>query len=308
MTAPTSSIESKSKSRRALLAGALGGLGAWAASAVGRASPVRAENEYIQVGGEYTTATSQTRIRNETNTEDVFRAESSTSGTALGGTSNSGIAVFGWSTSYYGVFGHSASHVAVHGQTNTGVGVNGFSGYGKGVYGSSSAGLGVGGFTTATNQPAVMAEAHGNSTGVLGYSGTKPTPAAKAKTGVYGHATQDIGSRGVWGRSNAGQGVRGQATSGVGLFGTATNGFALRTAGRTKLSTSGVATIAAGSTSKTVTPGVDVTSGSFVLLTPKANIGSRALWFTTNASANTFTIRLSSSRSSGTKVAWLLLG
>jgi hypothetical protein len=33
---------SKSASRRALLAGALGGLGAWAASAIGRAAPVEA--------------------------------------------------------------------------------------------------------------------------------------------------------------------------------------------------------------------------------------------------------------------------
>jgi hypothetical protein len=47
---------------------------------------------------------------------------------------------------------------------------------------------------------------------------------------------------------------------------------------------------------------------SFVLLTPMANIGSRALWFTTSTSADSITIRLSSSRSSSTKIAWLLLG
>jgi len=71
---------------------------------------------------------------------------------------------------------------------------------------------------------------------------------------------------------------------------------------------SGVATIPAGSTGVTVSPNVNVTSGSFVLLTPKANIGSRGLWFTTNASADTFRIHMSSTRSANTKVAWLLLG
>jgi hypothetical protein len=69
-----------------------------------------------------------------------------------------------------------------------------------------------------------------------------------------------------------------------------------------------VATITAGRTTKLVTPGVDVTAESFVLLTPKANIGSRALWFTIDATNNQFTIRMRSARSSGTKVAWLLLG
>ena len=75
-----------------------------------------------------------------------------------------------------------------------------------------------------------------------------------------------------------------------------------------KFATSGVATITAGSTSKVVTPGVNVTSASFVLLTPKANLGGRSLWFTTNATQDKFTIRLSSSRGTATKVAWLLLG
>ncbi len=69
-----------------------------------------------------------------------------------------------------------------------------------------------------------------------------------------------------------------------------------------------MATIPAGSTGKTVNPGVNVTNGSFVLLTPKVDVGSRALWFTTNPSGDTFRIRMSSARSSGTKVAWLLLG
>jgi hypothetical protein len=106
-------------------------------------------------------------------------------------------------------------------------------------------------------------------------------------------------------------GVQGlcSSPSGAGVYGVNYGGgLALKTAGRAKFSTSGMATITAGSTSKTISPGVNVTASSFVLLTPKTNIGSRALWFTTDASGNKFSIHMSSSRSSGTNVAWLLLG
>ena len=101
----------------------------------------------------------------------------------------------------------------------------------------------------------------------------------------------------------------GHASSGVGLYGTTTTGYALRTSGRIRADkVSGVATIEAGNVNITVTPGVDVTASSFVLLTPKANLGGRDLWFTTDATSNRFTIRISSARTSSTPVAWLLVG
>ena len=203
MDLSVSTTAAQTKSRRALLVGALGGLGAWAASAVGRASPVRADGETVVVGGLYFNAISETRIQNNTN-----------NATALAGVNNQG---------------------------------------GKGVQGFSSTGAGV------------------------------------------------SGGGGL-------RGVEGFSSSGVGLYGSASQGLALQTQGRVRFSTSGVATIPAGSTGKTVNPGVNVTNGSFVLLTPKVDVGSRALWFTTNPSGDTFRIRMSSARSSGTKVAWLLLG
>jgi len=258
----------RSPSRRALLGGVLGGLGAWMASAIGRASPVLAEGETIVVGGEYATATSVTRLQNVSNSATVFMAQST----------NGGVAIWGESPNSYGV----------NGVSTTGVGL-------RGISTSNSA---VVAFSEATLEAAVLAESGGNSTGLLGYSGSA-TPVAVARTGVYGVADQDATSRGVWGFS----------PSGVGLYGTSDTGFALRTSGRLKVDrVSGVATVRAGRTSVTVNPGVDVTSGSLVLLSPMANIGTRALWFTTNTTGNTFAIRMSSSRSSGTKVAWLLLG
>jgi hypothetical protein len=251
---------------------------------------VRADGENIAVGGEYTTAQSVTRIRNETNNNTVFRAESSGSG--------------------YGVVATSSSLYGVYGISNGSVGVRGLSSLSVGVWGDSASGWGVYGTSAASGRPAIFARSYVNGTGVLGYSGGgEAIPEGQEKTGIYGRAIQDSGSRGVWGRANAGRGVFGEATSGIGVFASSSTGYALRTTGRLKADkVSGVATIVAGSTSRTVTPGVNVTSGSFVLLTPKVSLAGRDLWFTTDAANNKFTIRMSAKRSSGTKVAWLLLG
>ena len=225
MTAPLSSIQSATRSRRALLAGALGGLGAVAATAVGRVSPVRAANgDAVTVGNSFT------------------------------GTSNTTITTSGNSA-------------------------------------------------WAGNSSAVGADAvFGNATALTGPSwGVRGMSASAAGSGVVGQATSGTGTTfGVQGISisPAGNGVLASNVAGV----------ALRTTGRLKFSTSGVATISGGATSRTITPGVDINPSSFVLLTPKANIGSRALWFTTDGPNERFTIHMTPSRGVPTKVAWLLVG
>src|SRR4029453_8307575 len=136
-------------------------------------------------------------------------------------------------------------------------------------------------------------------------------PVFHAQTGGAGTALAGFSTNGygVLGYGENAYGVAGSTTVGVGVNGSAyPTGVALQAQGRIKFTTSGVATIPAGATSKTISPGVNVTLGSFVLLTPKANLGSRALWFTTNATANTFRINKSSTRSRGTRIAWLLVG
>lgn len=227
--------------------------------------------------------------------------------------STSARAVDARSESGWGVYGRSDTSHGVHGsgQGSVGVGVYGESSAGQGVHGTSTSGIGAGGVSRAVDRPAVFGHSQGDSTGMLAFSaGLGSTlPAAKPKTGLYAEATQDGTSRGVWGRSNRGQGVRGQATGGVGVYATATTGFALRTSGRLKVDkVSGVASIPAGATSVTVSPGVDVTDSSFVLLTPMVNLGGRDLWVSLDPSADTVTIRISTQRGSVTKVAWLLLG
>jgi hypothetical protein len=168
-----------------------------------------------------------------------------------------------------------------------------------------------------------------SSTGVLGVSGNVVV-AAKPKTGVYGQATQDSTSRGVWGSSPAGYGVYGESSSGravqgvattgigvraaasggVGLLASATTGYALRTDGRVKLDKSaGLATIASGTASIAVTPGIDLTATSGVIATLNGSAGGStavkrvAIDTTTNA----FTIYLTANTIANVKVAWLVI-
>jgi hypothetical protein len=187
MTA-TPQPESKSSSRRAMLAGALGGLGALAASAIGRASLVRAGVDGdVVLGGDNTTST-QTSITITGSGDGIF------------------------------VSGAASGFVSVTGQSTAGNGVHGQSSSGTGVQGQSSSGRGVWGYSLASDQPGSLGVSFGNSTGVLGYSGANPLPAARAKTGVYGYAPQDTASRGVTGESPAGIGVYGKSSTGYGVY------------------------------------------------------------------------------------------
>jgi hypothetical protein len=308
----------KSSSRRALLVGALGGIGAVAAGAMNKVSPVRAQGEAMVVGGTYNDATTATILGNQSNVATVFLGQSTAGGVGVYGYSNtnfgvrgesvSGAGVRGVSTSSIGVYGDSTTSVGVHGGSVSAAGVQGVSNSSIGVYGYSSNNVGVRGYNNAADQPAVVAWSGAGSTGLIGTSGGT-VPPAKPNTGVYGYASQDNTSRGVIGESPAGQGVRGETDTGVALHGSANNGYALRTSGRLKADkVSGVKTINAGLTSVTLNPGVKIRSSSFVLLTPRVKLGGRDLWYTTNSSAGTITIHLSATRTSATKIAWLLLG
>jgi hypothetical protein len=224
--------ETKSTSRRALLAGALGGLGAWAASAIGRADPARAVNgDPVTVGGTLT-GTATTKITNTdpgesaiwgnasnaTGTGIGVRGDSASAGYGVWGRCPTGWGVFGDSTSSYGVYGHSTSSAGVRGESTSWFGVHG-KGYAKaGVYGESTSNIGVYGFSSATDQPASRGWSYGNATGVQGVSGTATLPAATAKTGVFGYADQDSSSVGVRGESPAGFGIYGK-TTGTGFAG-----------------------------------------------------------------------------------------
>lgn len=317
--------------RRAVLAASLGGVGAWVAAAVGRVAPVAAADGDVVNVGDNLTGTKTTVFNVSTESYSALWGNSTAGfGTGVGvrgdsASVNAGSAGVLGNAKTIGVQGNGDS-IGVQGQGGTGVRGNGNtgvfgSGSNMGVYGYSLEGYGVRG-NTDTGSAAVSGAVGGAGAGVEGISynhglgiygsssASSFSPSTyKAKTGVYGEALQDSASRGVWGVSNPGQGVRGETTTGIGVYGIASTGYALRSSGRLRFDkVSGVATIAAGATSVTITPGVDVTSASFVLLTPRSNLGSRSLYYSTDATNNRFTIRLSSSRTSSTVVAWLLVG
>jgi len=146
------------------------------------------------------------------------------------------------------------------------------------------------------------AQVSSGSQGVLGVA----TNANGIAVGVRGR-TRGMYGNGVEGFAVAGSGVSGYSDSGTGLYGHANTGLALRTDGRLRFQRiSGVATIAAGAKTITVTPGVNVGTTDFVLLTPKVNLAGRSLWFTVDAATDTFVIRMNQTRTSDTPVAWLL--
>lgn len=85
-------------------------------------------------------------------------------------------------------------------------------------------------------------------------------------------------------------------------------GYAIVGKGRVRLERiSGVAVIPAGRSSVRITPGVNLNTASFVLLTPRSNLKGRDLWYRTDPPNERFTIYLSSPRSVATRISWLLL-
>jgi len=124
---------------------------------------------------------------------------------------------------------------------------------------------------------------------------------------LYGQAASGVG---VLGGSDqyTGIGVLGNNPYGIAIKGSSgTAGYALVADGRVSIETSGIAIIPAGSNGVSITPTRALRSGTVILLTPLANLGGRSLWYTADIPANKFGIRISSTRSSQTKVAWLLL-
>jgi hypothetical protein len=228
--------ESRTKSRRAILAAAVGGLAALAAEALGRPTAVRAGSDGDVVLGANNYASSGTLI--DTGFADVpfvFRTSSSGSGDGIRGASHSGDGVYGASSSGSGVAADSTSGVGVYGKSFASVGVKGHSTNFVGVWGESDSLTGVEGRSTSW----VGTYGHSDSRlGVLGVSGASEFP-VPAKTGVFGYAILDTSARGVHGQTTSGQGVRGEATSGIGVFATATTGHALLVSGRAAFKRSG---------------------------------------------------------------------
>ena len=276
------------RSRRALLFGALGGVGAWAAAAMGRANPVRAGVDGdVRLGLDNQAAT-PTTIQNNTTSNVVFQVLATYSGGNTKGIEAS-------------AFGGTAIKAYNDGGTS-----------GWGIVGENVIGP----------WAAVVGHSKADGTGVQGFSAGSPStvPAGVAKTGVYGVALQDANSRGVYGRATSGRGVFGEATSGNGVraysatgaalyarTSTLKKGVALQTVGKVKFENSvGVATVLAGTNSVVVTPGIDLTATSVVVATLQGSAGGSTTvrMVTIDATADTFRITLTANAASNVKVGW----
>ncbi len=118
-------------------------------------------------------------------------------------------------------------------------------------------------------------------------------------------------STAVWGSAANGEGVAGQTDTGrAGLFvALERSGVALETHGRVKFQgVSGIAKIPVGKTSLRISPGVPILAESFVLLTPRSDLGRRRWWVQIDARADTFTIHISSTAITDIRISWLLVG
>jgi hypothetical protein len=153
----------------------------------------------------------------------------------------------------------------------------------RGVSGMSEAGQGV----------------HGESTLSAGVSGV-----SEQGNGVHGTSRDN---RGVWGESTNGPGV--DASGATGVRAASPAGLALHTtSGRVRLEgISGVAVIPSGQQEVAVKPAVALDRNTFVLLTPKANLGQKTLWYTVSLDTGEIVIHISGTRSKDTPVAYLML-
>jgi len=166
--------------------------------------------------------------------------------------------------------------------------------------------------SSSTDQPATASYAFNDRTGVYGHSGggDSSITGGKTKTGVLGTANQDAASSGVQGISAAGAGVRGSSTTGTGGAFTSTSGYAIKSSGRVSLAkASGYTTIAAGSKSRTVTPGTDLGTSSIAIATLQGSAGGTISVHrvAVNATTNKVTIYLTGTATRSVRVGWIVL-
>jgi hypothetical protein len=204
------------RTRRSLLAGALGGLGAWFLGAAARVAPAEAAaGSYMVIGSEVNDAGSaNTQLLTNSNVV-AFKLLQNGPGTALMGyaTPASGATrgVYGRADSPNG-FGIQARNAGAEG---TGAAIQAFGVANTGIEATCDNG----------NRYAVHANHEGSGgSAVFGESATG--------TGIYGTG----GSRGVWGDSSAGNAVHGNSDTGNGVYGFSTSGYAGRFDGRVRIS------------------------------------------------------------------------
>jgi hypothetical protein len=124
------SSDFRSPTRRAVLAGALGGIGALAAAAIGRATPVRAHDPQDVLLGGFNSTTGSTQI-DSTATAAAIVGESHDSTAVQGYSGTSSLPPAPAKTGVYGYAAQDSSARGVIGESTSGIGIHGIatSGY-----------------------------------------------------------------------------------------------------------------------------------------------------------------------------------
>ena len=301
-------------SRRALLSAGFGGLLATVAAALlGRAQVVRGANGDNLVLGQTNSASSTTTLAYGGSDDALVvtggaattNAIKGTSGNNVGagvlgvadngsfaagvrGASDVGVGVVAETTSGDAIFARStdAGSRAIYAQSTDGYAIYAESGEDV-IYAQSSGGgtavtalsqTGIGAFAASDSltNPAILAETNRH-TAVAAFYGNRGLAVGAPKTAVYAQGAAD--------------------------------GFALRTQGRVRFSSAGLATIPSGARTVTVNPGMNITASSKILALPQTNPGGttaiqRAV---RNPTANTFTIWLTANATANTLVAWFVI-
>jgi hypothetical protein len=198
------------RSRRALLAGLVGGAAAALTATLMGAQRVLAAGDDgtpILVAGSYEDARSETVIANYTNDNAVFRAGSNQAGTGVHAFSTSGSGVHAESSSGSGIRAYSTSGTGVHGTSGS---VEVSEGYPAAVlgevampsgvsilgnnYATSGHAQGVQGTTSSPAGYATTGWATKSGTALVGVSGTTfPASSVPTKTGLYGYSQNGRG-------------------------------------------------------------------------------------------------------------------
>jgi hypothetical protein len=191
---------------------------------------------------------------------------------------------------------------------------------GAGTVVSLAAGEGPAGAATGGDVILGKSNKAGNSTVVTTTSGNglQGQTYAEDQSGVYGN-DESGGGYGVYGNSANGIGVYGSGTGSTGVYGfsaaavgvlaSSDTGTALLVEGVVGFSRSGVATVAAG-TSSVVVSGVypDLTASSMVLATPQGYLaGVCVAGVVSDVSASEFTIHLNKTVKTALPVAWFVI-
>lgn len=281
------------RSRRTILAATAGGFAALLAHAFGGPRTVDATDGDPLVVGQENSATVATVLRNNSTNQPGFLVETQAAS-----------AIHGKASGGNGVEGEAGgvNAAGVWGSNPSGQGVAGMSISGSGVYGSSQAATGVYGFSASLDQPAILARGSSGGAGVFGFAGEGAPPAAPLDTGIYGLATgyslrSPSQAVGVHGRATVGTGVRAQAGAG---------GTALRVDGKAVFSRSGVLTVRAGTSSRSLSV-AGLTAGSHVFAVVRGGDG-KAWVRKVRPGAGSFTVLLNKNASRATTVTWIAFG